>query len=223
VNKNIVCAYCGSKDPKTMDHIPPRGLFPKPWPDDLVTLPCCESCRSGQSDDDEYFRAVILTSETIGDDPRIEGPMAANVRALQKPQKVGFKHMVLNSLTYTDVITEAGIFIRRAPAIRIDSDRINSVIERIFRGLFYREFNIPVPEDHVMYISLDQHGTRAKAITDKVGGFEDIRWVANRMFAYTFAKAEDREYASIWLGLLYEGVTLIGMIRPKQDDKSSKK
>jgi hypothetical protein len=34
------------------DHVPSKTLFPKPRPR-LVTVPCCEPCRCGQSEDDE--------------------------------------------------------------------------------------------------------------------------------------------------------------------------
>jgi hypothetical protein len=53
--KSGQCAYCGKKQPVTDDHIPPKNLFPKPRGSNLITVPCCEFCRKGWSENDEYF------------------------------------------------------------------------------------------------------------------------------------------------------------------------
>ena len=34
---NNLCALCGDNLATTMDHIPPRGIYPKPRPNDIAT------------------------------------------------------------------------------------------------------------------------------------------------------------------------------------------
>jgi len=59
-NKNFGrCAYCSETADLTRDHIPPKSLFRKPLPDDLITVPCCLTCNNGRSKDDEYFRLAL--------------------------------------------------------------------------------------------------------------------------------------------------------------------
>ena len=53
------CVYCGSTDDPTRDHVPPRAVFPKPRPTNLVTVPACRACNSSAAADDEYFAAVL--------------------------------------------------------------------------------------------------------------------------------------------------------------------
>src|SRR6266446_2126634 len=53
------CYLCGATDRLTRDHIPPKGLFPRPRPSNLHTLPCCEPCNNRASADDEYFRLAV--------------------------------------------------------------------------------------------------------------------------------------------------------------------
>jgi hypothetical protein len=52
------CYLCGAPA-TTRDHIPPRGLFPQPRPNNLITVPACRSCNHDRSLDDEYFRDVV--------------------------------------------------------------------------------------------------------------------------------------------------------------------
>jgi hypothetical protein len=64
------CAICGKPcETTTRDHIPPKGLFGKPLPDNLLTVPSCQQCNQEASGDDEYFRllAVEWDASRIGD------------------------------------------------------------------------------------------------------------------------------------------------------------
>lgn len=53
----------------TRDHVPPDGLFPKPKPNDLITVPCCRQCNNDCSDFDEQLRIVasmLFDSNSVG-------------------------------------------------------------------------------------------------------------------------------------------------------------
>lgn len=41
---------------RTVDHVPPAGLFPSPKPDNLIVVPCCFSCNNRHSGFDERLR-----------------------------------------------------------------------------------------------------------------------------------------------------------------------
>jgi len=53
-----LCVYCGAKA-TTRDHVPPRLLLERPYPENLRTVPCCLDCNRGASADEEYFLALI--------------------------------------------------------------------------------------------------------------------------------------------------------------------
>jgi hypothetical protein len=58
------CAYCVN-DATTMDHVVSKGLYPpsKASPtNQRITVPACESCNNGWSDDEVHFRNVMLVS-----------------------------------------------------------------------------------------------------------------------------------------------------------------
>lgn len=59
------CYLCGTMDPSTRDHVPPRGFFPDPKPDNLITVPCCTKCNNSYAADEEAFRLFISVAEGV--------------------------------------------------------------------------------------------------------------------------------------------------------------
>lgn len=55
----------GVEGNRSVDHVPPKGLFPRPLPNDLLTVPCCIRCNGEKSRDDEFFRLIA----TMGINP----------------------------------------------------------------------------------------------------------------------------------------------------------
>lgn len=217
-----VCVFCGAENPETKDHIPPKSLFAKPYPNDMITVPCCEVCRSGWSDDDEYFRTILLTSENMDFDSRVLSALSSVYRSVRKPGKVAFARMISDSICDFEVRTPTGIVLPTKSGFKYDAPRISRVLSRIVKGLFSHEFGVVFPSDYEVWAILDQYGQKAQEITKAVR-FEDARWAADRMFVYTFARAEDSEWASIWLGAFYEKVSFVAFVRPtKLEGKTSR-
>jgi hypothetical protein len=57
--KTGICVYCGEDGLLTMDHIPPKGLYPQPLWSSLLKIPSCIKCNGGASKDDDYLRTMI--------------------------------------------------------------------------------------------------------------------------------------------------------------------
>jgi hypothetical protein len=66
------CAYCGSENANTDDHIPPKNIFRDPKPATLRSVKACLDCNGGPSDDDEYFRDVIVKYHDVVDLPQAQ-------------------------------------------------------------------------------------------------------------------------------------------------------
>src|SRR5579872_3566373 len=90
------CYLCRGTENLTSDHLPPKNLFPKPRPANLITVPCCAACNEGFSKLDEQFRAFItmpVNVSSVGkeikqnkvfgrsfkDSPRLKKQMARDV------------------------------------------------------------------------------------------------------------------------------------------------
>src|ERR1035441_406338 len=121
------CAYCGAVGKITRDHIPPKGIFSKPLPDDLITVPACPQCHSDEtSKDDEYFRLALQVREGIENHPDV-------IKGL------------LENIFLAELVSPNGIFIKNQWAIQTDMNRLRRVVTRIMKGLFYKlkEHRIP--------------------------------------------------------------------------------
>lgn len=63
------CYLCGATSDLTRDHLPPKSFFPKPRPNNLITVACCKTCNNNFSKDDEYFRvaaSALINSNSSG-------------------------------------------------------------------------------------------------------------------------------------------------------------
>jgi hypothetical protein len=115
-------------DSKTADHVPPKGLFPSPKPDNLFTVPCCFRCNNQHSGFDERLRIVASipfdrnqVGQQILEDKVVGGTMA-------KQRQRAFFASLLNSMTAT---AEHPSLVR----VRVQANEFNDGIIRITKGL----------------------------------------------------------------------------------------
>lgn len=123
--KQGMCAYCGELRELTRDHVPPRCLFSKPRPSDLVTVPCCDSCNRELSKHDEYFRIAITTGIDKEIFPKENADSVRAISNLNRPASQGFVRQLLQN------------YERNPGRLKVDKARIEIVLNRIVRGLFY--------------------------------------------------------------------------------------
>jgi hypothetical protein len=84
------CVYCGAFGTVTGDHVPPRNLFPKNPPKNLVTVPCCYACNQAASKNDEYFRLVVAARDDLREHSVVREILPMAIRSLTNPAKKGF-------------------------------------------------------------------------------------------------------------------------------------
>lgn len=55
-----ICALCGNTNViGGYDHLPPKAIFQKPRPLNLITVPSCNKCNNNGSKDDEDFETFL--------------------------------------------------------------------------------------------------------------------------------------------------------------------
>jgi len=133
-----ICIYCGKKIATEKDHIPPRNLFPKPRPDNLITVPSCSGCNREYGKDDERVRNLITSLYDTESHPAIIdqiGPKRG--RSFQRPEGITNLRHFLKSLKPVEAYTKGGIYIGDSVAIDMDQPVMNRFFERMVRGLLY--------------------------------------------------------------------------------------
>lgn len=212
-SKGSACAYCGGA-PETSDHIPPKNLFSRPLPADLLTVPCCERCRKGWSKDDEYFRIALLSSSNLADVPAVQPVIESILRSLRRPQARGLARLVESSLVRIEQRTKSGIIAGTDPAFRVQGPRLERVGARIIRALFFEEFRQPLPTTHVARAAIQQHGLDYLLPSIQGVKFAELRSCAAGSFHYTFATVSEDPLSSIWLLDFFDRLPMVGFTLP---------
>ncbi len=132
-----LCAICGNKPATTDDHIPPKGIYPKPRDNDsnLNTVPACSECNNEASPGDEEFKVFIgfSTGEFRQNTDAVLNSMARTVGGNWKIARQIFS-------TKADVYARLhGVVAEPAVAVEFSGKNICAVFDRIIRGLYWME------------------------------------------------------------------------------------
>jgi hypothetical protein len=121
------CVFCGATGDVTDDHVPPKPIFAKPRPSDLITVPGCEECDHGWSLDDEYFRTALCLSDKTTDDRNATSGREAAMRSLQRQEARDFAKMFLARTFPKEVYSPGGLYLGKRLVCK-GSGRSNSLI-----------------------------------------------------------------------------------------------
>lgn len=122
--------------------MPPKGIFPKPRPTNLITVPSCGNCNGDTKLDDEYFRLIVSLASNNSSD----GSAVLTTRVFTKwTDKPALLERLINSMRLVDVHSEGGIFVGTRPAFTYSAKRLLNVIRKTVRGLYYHRLRVPIP------------------------------------------------------------------------------
>lgn len=196
------CYLCGAPA-TTSDHVPPRGVFPSPRPANLITVPACKACNQGCSLDDEYFRTIV--SAASRDSPQSLHLLKQRILPRVK-EKPAMGIALLKSVRRVDVYSKEGIFLGRAPQITFDSARIQNVINKIVRGLFWyhtkQRLGVDtVVEDYILNPEIE------KPHQEEISKLTLFNVGDGSVFSYCFA-VDLSTQESVWFLMFYNDTTL---------------
>lgn len=219
---NGQCVYCWQEGPVTDDHIPPKNLFAKPRPDDLIKVPACQKCNGQASLDDEYFRLMLCARQDVASHPEAKKIQPTIMRSLERPDKVRFAEKFFSTMRATEVISQAGLCLGPAQTYRANLKRVSKVPARIVRGLFSKEFKRLLPLNYVC-AAYQEAGLAAidQPTYDKIWGVaaelqkEPPKGSKGQgVFSYWYLAASDDPNVTFWLFIFFETVGFIGMTAP---------
>ena len=189
---NELCCYCGVREATTRDHVPPKSIFNRPRPSDLITVPCCFQCNNEASKYDERFKVYLGLHVSSGGDKEAERLFREGViPTVQHNKKLnnGVRANMFSLQTSTN---------ENAKAIRWDNEAHNITIERITKGLFFHHYEKIIPSD----ISIQTYWFKEdqlRNVDDKL--YSNV--IANGAFEYRYNKAHGLAFDSIWLFTFY--------------------
>lgn len=188
-----ICAICGRNEATTSDHLPPKGIFPKPRPHNLITVPSCAECNNGASDLDETFRLYLALHVGDLDDAVTSAYFHEALRTYKHNKRL--QRDILESASPVDFTTLGGIYIGQGMKIPWNSKAHDAVIERMVRGLYFHHFGeVLAPDTQVSTKWFNQPDE--EFLRSLVGLRKCV--VGNNQFIYLYGRAEDYPPASVW-------------------------
>lgn len=195
---NDFCIYC-SKVADTREHIPPKQFF-KGNPDKpLITVPSCKKCNAGFQKDEDFFRQFYV-SMLMARSPIAKQLMDGEIsRSILRTPALG--HQMFSQMKLVDAYTKSGIYKGKKTMYRVsDSDkiRINKVVTKTIKGLFYHEFGKTVPEDWIIKIIWITPRVEKEQKLDEMAKEPYWRVIKEDTFAY-WVNFVPNTFQSIWL------------------------
>lgn len=227
LSKNGQCVYCGQIGLITDDHIPPKNLFSKPRPSNLIKIPSCNKCHGQNnqvSKDDEYFRLMVTLREDTADHPEVEKVLPTVLRSLGKPTSQGFTSALLRNRTIVNLRTTGGLYVGMKPAYNVDLQRLDSVAERITKGLFYFEKGFRLPNEYEVFsysesgfrdITNDFKNDLQEKIIQPLMATE-LKIIGNNVFSYRVSFTKEDPNTSAWLLVFYDKVAFLSLTLPRE-------
>jgi len=210
-----ICAICGAKKATTVDHVPPKGIFPKPRPD-LITVPACLSCNNSASKHDEAFR--VFLSLHVG----ITSPLT---QSLWNDALKSLKH---NYKLYSDIMNTTKKVVLHTKTSNINntgmafcwnSEAHDRTIERMIRGLYFYHFDEILANRVIIKVQW------LRSLNEDI--FEVSKeWkqhnLSGNSFVYRFERAIESPLYSIWLFQFYNKHWASGYTMPVVPDNMLK-
>jgi hypothetical protein len=206
------CVYCGAQNPETKDHVPPKGIFPPPRPSNLITVPCCSKCHDGTSKDDEYFRDMIALRDDVHNHPKIQNIIPKIMKSLAKPAKQKYATSLLTGTKTKRLITPNGLYVGNGIFFDVEISRLDKVVERTVKGLFWHEKKIAYPvngivksyyTDYLKNLDDDFIEEMAKYFNNSI-----YREIGDGILKYYMAKGDD-DFNEIWIMNFFDKVVFL--------------
>lgn len=213
------CVYCGSAENITREHVPPKMLFPKPRPSDLITVPACQSCNASFKNDQEYFWTRVGLEERAGAHPAARSLNDKIFRTFDRPEATGFRRQFLNSINTVDVVSPGGVHLGQQLSYDVDLTRLNRVAKLVVTGLHFHERGTRIHDGYTAtafsesgFADADEAATAwIRPVIDQL--MEAVsKTVGDNVLSYRFSMLPDDPHSSVWLLTFYGTIRFLGMI-----------
>jgi hypothetical protein len=195
---NDICIFCG-KVADTREHIPAKQFF-KGSPDKpLITVPSCHECNAGFQKDEDFFRQfyVSMLMERSSEAKKLmDGEIS---RSILRTPALGYQ--MFSQMKLVDAYNRSGLYKGKMTMYSVSDDdkvRINRVVNKIIRGLFFHEFGQTLPEDWIIKIIWITPKVEMELKLDDMAKEPRWRVIKEDTFAY-WVNEVPNTFQSIWM------------------------
>jgi hypothetical protein len=211
---NPLCYLCATSPATSDDHVPPEGFFPKGQPKGY-RLPACEPCNRGYSKDDDYARDFIAQGGLNQDAYQVfkDKIQPSYQRPYSWLQPVTKLDRLTRNIKVTEIFTPGGLYLGQRPTTNAKRDRINHVLERITRGLYYQHAKRPIPPVY----SVEAYFQPKEFLTDTLVNTPGMGAVFGKVFAYKGVISASDMVSGFWWMTFYESQAVLCSVIKSSD------
>jgi hypothetical protein len=207
------CYWCGGYS-TGRDHVFPLALFEEPPPANLITVPACEAHNKHLELDEGYFRVLA-----VGPAYKTEAGRAMwDDRVLRQFERApGLRRRLASQLRTQDLDSSGGIYLGSVPALQGQPDRINRVLEKMVRGLYYdkhREILGNVQFSFFPFNPLFTDGLSPE-LKEIVGGMPPPRFLGESVM-FRFGSAVEDKRAAFWVLIFFKRTFFVVSTTPPE-------
>ncbi len=207
----MLCVYCGKREATTADHVVAEGFFDVAPEGGYIKAPSCFPCNNKcYSRDEEYLLVAGLSEATIRSAAanRVLDRMAEAHRTGRR-RRVGLAIRLLNNVRPHDVHSPAGIYLGTARVLEFEERRVNPVLEKIVRGLYYHELGVALPREAAVAVEIKP--SAAKLGSPEWSALDSVtpRRLGD-VFEYRWRVSPEGSSQSWWWFTFYDSVVAVG-------------
>jgi hypothetical protein len=166
---------------------------------------------------------MMVLKDRAGSHPEAVSIRDSAFRGLAKPKKTKFTRRILGSMRQVAIRTPAGLYVGKAPAFDVDLTRLDRVVARVTRGLYWHHHShVRLPDDHHVVV-WSEDGLRGITPADALQLRSTLidpvlnnpaRSIGRDVLRYWYA-CSDRKHVTGWLLEFYGDVRFIAFTLPK--------
>jgi hypothetical protein len=199
-----LCAYCGNPA-ATRDHVPPKKLFTPPLPANLITVPACDQCNNGASNDDEVFRNELsIMAGSFGESAKAAERLRPTMRGIRR-NRATLVRMVTGA-KLVERYSTGGLYLGHGYAVPVAPGVQQRVITRIARGLYWHHFGAALGTDvPVTLVFIDKTKPQWRHALEPLFKLQHVLIGDGQTFQYLYGGAFDDHTFSVWLLIFFKG------------------
>jgi hypothetical protein len=217
-----LCIYCQTNPEETVDHVPPKGMFKRPRPANLITVPACFRCNNGFSRDNEYLMNLALDWEASASS---DGREVADKRLRAMRRKEGQREWgpIFAKLKAVEVYSRSGLYLANSFELSLDTARLVRMVDRIIKGLYFEVTKTPLPiGDYVRSMLFSHYVEKHEGESKAMEFINSIRHLPGRVigdgvFGFRYGLLDRSRFMSFWYLEFYQWFAFLA-ITGKQDD-----
>ena len=203
-----ICYLCGTSIEKgqlSREHVPPKAFYPKNVRAglNLQALFAHKICNEDYRKDEEYFQHTLLIEVLNQKSPITKQLLSDLRRRSRKPQTPALMRKILKGASN---VTPGGIHLpKKVLQVEVDQLRIERVVLKIVRGLFYIENGNFLPLENAKDIRFCLNKNEVPELYRLYWPHTELRSVCQEVFSYKYFKFENLHLYSLmfWEAIMF--------------------